>query len=165
MLDRTFIEKENAIEEIVYDFLKERRLVEMSNEISEAFLSVAMIPNGTKIAKEDKFFIYQVMEQRVEHCFTFKITDDRVYLTLSLWADGVGTTILYLWYIQGWCFHNNIKEVDFQILCMKIFPFGIFSEKDLKEVWDKQKVDKGGDFGSDNLVDYNKAGSSIQFKN
>jgi hypothetical protein len=41
---------------------------------------------------------------------------------------------------------------------------GIFSEKDLKSVWEKQKVQKNG-MESDNLIDYAVAGLSIQFLN
>jgi hypothetical protein len=72
-----------------------------------------------------------------------------------------------LWYIQAWCFKNNFKEVDFETLGMKIFPMGTFSKKDLSEVWKNQKVkpdDKKNSYES-NLLDYDSAGSSIQFKN
>ena len=47
---------------------------------------------------------------------------------------------------------------------MKIFPLGFFSDKDLKSVWENQKVEKTG-MESDNLIDYNVAGLSIQFLN
>lgn len=45
---------------------------------------------------------------------------------------------------------------------MKIFPIGIFSKKDLKYVWENQKIKKIG-MESDNLVDYATAGLSLQF--
>jgi hypothetical protein len=51
-----------------------------------------------------------------------------------------------------------------ETLGMRIFPRGVFSEKDLKSVWDNQKVEHNG-MESDNLVDYNVAGLSIQFLN
>jgi hypothetical protein len=47
---------------------------------------------------------------------------------------------------------------------LRIFPRGIFSEKDLKSVWDNQKVEHKA-MESDNLIDYNVAGLSIQFLN
>jgi hypothetical protein len=162
MLDSSYKNKENAIEEVVYNFLKDCDPVEMIQDITETFLMIGMMPKNVKLSIEDKPFVFQVMEKRIEHCFTFKIIDERVLLALSIWAESAGSAILYLWYIQAWCFKNNVKEIDFGTLGVRIFPRGIFSEKDLKSVWENQKVQKSG-MASDNLIDYNIAGSSIQF--
>ena len=48
---------------------------------------------------------------------------------------------------------------------MRIFPRGIFSKEDLKSVWDNQKLKTNSMSESDNLIDYNVAGLSIQFLN
>jgi hypothetical protein len=164
MLDSSFKNRENAIEEVVYDFLKDCEVVEMSQETTEMFLRIGMLAKNVKFPKEKKPPIFQIIEKRVEHCFTFKFIDDRALLGLSIWAESAGVAILYLWYIQAWCFKNQVKEVDFETLCLRIFPMGIFSEKDLKSVWDNQKVQKIG-MESDNLIDYDVAGLSIQFLN
>jgi hypothetical protein len=162
MLDSSYKNKENAIEEVVYNFLKDCDPVEMIQDITETFLMIGMMPKNVKLSIEDKPFVFQVMEKRIEHCFTFKIIDERVLLALSIWAESAGSAILYLWYIQGWCFKNNIKEIDYETLGIRIFPRGIFSEKDLKSVWENQKIQKKG-MESDNLIDYANAGLSIQF--
>jgi hypothetical protein len=164
MLDNSYTNRENAIEEVVYDFLKDCTRVEMTQETTETFLMIGMMPKNAKLKQEDKPFLFQLMDKRIEHCFTFKVTDERVLLALSMWAESAGNAVLYLWYIQGWCFKNNVREVDFETLGMKIFPFGTFSHKDLKSVWDNQKVQKKG-MESDNLIDYAVAGLSIQFLN
>jgi len=162
MLDNSYKNRENAIEEVVYDFLKDCDPVEMSQDTTEMYLRIGMMPKNAKLPKEAKPFIFQVAEIRLEHCFTFKVTDERVLLVIALISESAGVAILYLWYIQGWCFKNNVKEVSFETLGMKIFPLGFFSDKDLKSVWENQKVEKIG-MESDNLIDYNIAGLSIQF--
>lgn len=164
MLDNSYTNRENAIEEVVYDFLKDCTLVEMTQETTETFLMIGMMPKNAKLKQEDKPFLFQLMDKRIEHCFTFKVTDERVLLALSIWAESAGNAVIYLWYIQAWCFKNNVREVDFETLGMKIFPFGIFTQKDLKSAWDNQKVQTKG-MQSDNLLDYAVAGLSIQFLN
>jgi hypothetical protein len=164
MLDSSYKNRENAIEEVVYDFLKDCDRVPMTEETTGTFLMIGMMPKNVKLKTEEKPFVFQVMEKRVVHRFTFKFTDERALLAISIWAETAGVAILYLWYIQAWCFKNNVREVDFETLGLKIFPMGIFSEKDLKSVWDNQKVEKKG-MESDNLIDYAVAGLSIQFLN
>ena len=164
MLDNSYKNRENAIEEVIYDFLKDCDLVEMSDESTEMFLQIGMMPKGMKLHKDHQPFVFQILQKRIEHCFTFKVTDERVLLAITLWAESAGVAILYLWYIQAWCFKNNVRELDFETLGLKIFPLGIFSEKDLKSVWDNQKIEISG-MESDNLIDYNVAGLSIQFLN
>jgi hypothetical protein len=164
MLDSSYKNRENAIEEVVYDFLKDCELVPMTEETTGTFLMIGMMPKNVKLKTKEKPFVFQVMEKRVEHCFTFKFTDERALLAISIWAESAGVAITYLWYIQAWCFKNNVREVDFETLGLKIFPMGIFSEKDLKSVWDNQKVEKIF-MESDNLIDYAVAGLSIQFLN
>jgi hypothetical protein len=162
MLDNSYTNRENAIEEVIYDFLKDCNLVEMSNQVAELYMLIGLMSKDVKLSTEEKPFVFQVMEKRLENCFTFRFTDERALLAVSIWAESAGVSIIYLWYIQAWCFKNNVQEVDFETLGLRIFPNGIFSEKDLKSVWDNQKVKNNG-MESDNLVDYTLAGLSIQF--
>jgi hypothetical protein len=164
MLDNSYKNKENAIEEVVYGFLNKCEFEELSKDVFELSIMIGMMPKGINLPKEDKSYIFQIIEKRVEHCFSFKFIDERAILLLSICAETAGKAILYLWYIQCWCFKKNVKEVDMEILGLEIFPRGIFSEKDLKTVWELQKIEKKG-MESDNLIDYNFAGSSIQFLN
>lgn len=164
MLDSSYKNRQDAIEEVVYGFLKDCDPVKMSNDTAETFIMIGMMPKNVKLKIEEKPFVFQIMEKRLENCFTFRFTDERALLALSIWAESAGIAITYLWYIQAWCFKNNVREVDFETLGMRIFPRGIFSEKDLKSVWDNQKVEHSS-IESDNLVDYNVAGLSIQFLN
>lgn len=163
MLDFSYTEKESAIEEIVYDFLKDCNLVPMTQETAETFMMIGLMPSNVKLKTEEKPFVFRVMEKRVEYCFTFRFTDERALLALSIWAESAGVAITYLWYIQGWCFKHNVRDVDFDTICSRIFPMGIFSEEDLCVAWSKQKVNSKN-MRSDNLLDYGKAGLSIQFK-
>lgn len=164
MLDTSYKNRENAIEEVIYDFLKDCNLVEMSNQVTELYMLIGLMSKDVKLSTEEKPFVFQVMEKRLENCFTFRFIDERALLAVSIWAESAGVAITYLWYIQGWCFKNNVREVDFETLGLKIFPTGIFSEENLKSVWDNQKIEKSG-MESDNLIDYNVAGLSIQFLN
>jgi hypothetical protein len=137
----------------------------MSNEVTELYMLIGLMPKDTKLSTEEKPFVFQVMEKRVEHCFTFRFIDERALLALSIWVESAGVSIIYLWYIQAWCFKNNVREVDFETLGMRIFLRGIFSKEDLKSVWDNQKLKTNSMSESDNLIDYNVAGLSIQFLN
>ena len=167
MLGFSYTKKETAIEEILYDFLKNRSRAEMSEDVCETYLTIGMTPKNLQIPNSEKPFLFQIIEKRVEHCFTFKFIDQRAILAVCLWAESAGNAIMYLWFIQAWCFKNNVKQIDFETLGTKIFPMGIFSKKDLSEVWKSQKVSPDGKntIYETNLVDYNLAGSSIQFKN
>lgn len=162
MLDSSYKNKENAIEEIVYDFLKDCETVEMSFDTTKTLLSIGMLPKNLKIKDEEKPFLFKIMEQRIKHCFTFVITDERALIVLCDWAKSAGEAIMYLWYIQGWCFKHNVTEIDFDTLLSRVFPLGMFTQKDLDSAWDNQKVNTPN-MESDNLVDYAMAGLSIQF--
>ena len=164
MLDASYKNRENGIEEVVYDFLKDCELVAMSEEITQIYAQIAMMPKDVKLPNSNKPHVFQIMEKRLPHSFTFKISDERVLLVITLLSESAGNAIIYLWYIQAWCFKNNIREVDFETFGLMIFPTGVFSEKDLKSVWENQKVERVN-MESDNLVDYPVSGMSIQFLN
>ncbi len=164
MLDFNYTTQENAIEEVFYNFLKGCTPEPLTPANTETLAYLTLIPKDVKFSIEEKPFVFQIIEKRVEHCFTFKFTDERAIMALCLSCESAGQAIMLLWYIQGWCFTHGKKEVDLLTLCVEIFPRGFFSEEDLHTAWDKQKVDSKN-MMSDNLLDYNKAGSSIQFKN
>jgi hypothetical protein len=163
MLDNSYTNRENAIEEVVYDFLKGCQRVELSEEATQMFIEIGMMPKNMKLLNQHKPQVFQIIEKRMEYVFTFKVTDERVFLIITLLSQTAGFAMLYLWYIQAWCFKNNIQEVDFETFGIKIFPLGVFSEKDLQSAWDNQKVKRNDMQQSDDLIDYKIAGLSIQF--
>ena len=153
----------NAIEEIVCKKMEKLTTVRMTNELSSILIQLMLVPKDKpfKIPQEEKPFLFQVIEKRIEICFTFKTQDDRLILFLAALSVTPGIAVMYLWYLQYWCSKNDVKEIDLDILCSRIFPNGFFKEEDLSEIWDEQKVKSEG---SDNLLDYQTAGESIQFK-
>lgn len=153
-----------AIEEIVCLKMKDLKQIPMNDSWTEMLILLAAA--GKKIPKtleSEKPFLVQVIEKRMKHCFTFKINDDRLYIFLAVITTRPGPAMLYLWYLQWWCFTHNVKELDLDMFC-EIFPWGFPSDDDLHKIWDSQKVSTKERGGSDNLVDYASAGESIQFK-
>jgi len=134
------------------------------NELMETLMRV-YLAKGLNIPDKEKPFLFQVIEKRLQYCFTIKIEDQRLILFLCALAESPGSAIMYLWYLQYWCFVNEVKELNLELFCEKIFPMGFFSKIDLSKIWDSQKVLRDrNDNGSDNLVDYASAGMSIQFE-
>lgn len=168
MLPKEKIQEPNAVEE---HFCKEfekisdrnsmtlRQMDEFETEMLLTLLSSKPV-SLDKVEKKDKQFLYQIIEKRVEYCFTFKIADARVILFLCIITKSAGIAIMYLTYLQYVCKKENIKELTFDKL-MDIFPDGFPKDEALKSIWLKQKVKR--DSGSDNLVDYQSAMKSIHF--
>ena len=63
MLDNSYKNRENAIEEVIYDFLKDCDLVEMSDESTEMFLQIGMMPKGMKLHKDHQPFVFQILQK------------------------------------------------------------------------------------------------------
>lgn len=136
----------------------------MDEELTKTLMSVYMA-KGLNIPDKEKPFLFQVIEKRLKYCFTIKIEDQRLILFLCALAESPGSAIMYLWYLQYWCFINDVKELNLELFCEKIFPMGFFSKTDLSKIWDLQKVSSTRkENGSDNLVDYASAGMSIQYE-
>lgn len=158
-------QEENAIEEIVCKEMSKLTVIPMDEGVGRLLMTLLLSSKPLEIPEEEKPFLYSLIEKRVENCFTFKIKETKLILFLALVSESPGKAILYLWYLQYWCYNKNIRELDLNIFCQRIFPNGFFRDKDLKEIWDGQKVIRErAELGSDNLVDYNLAGKSIHFK-
>jgi hypothetical protein len=69
---------------------------------------------------------------------------------------------MYCWYLQYEARKRGVDEITFEIFA-DIFGSGFPSEDALHKLWDEQKV-KRQEMGSDNLLDYPKAGLSL-YKN
>ncbi len=157
-----YIETKNphAIETIVCQEILLIPHVKMDEETRMLMALLLSEKNSINIPEKEKPFLYAVIEKRVTHCFTIQITDSRLLLFLAFIAKSPGVAILYLWYLQYWCFNSNIRKLDLETFC-EIFPMGFPTDLELRRIWNSQKVDR--EAGSDNLVDYSSAGMSIQF--
>jgi hypothetical protein len=159
------IQNPNAVEEFICKAMDKASRVEMSKDDTELLVQLLMvgkpIPLST-VKKVDKYFLYELIEKRVEHCFTFKIPDSRAIVFISAIAKSAGTAVMYLTYLQYKCKKSNRTELTLDYLC-ELFPIGFIPESELKAIWDKQKVMTKSMGGSDNLLDYQSAMKSIQF--
>ena len=63
MLDNSYTKKENAIEEVVYDFLKDCKLVEMSKDVTGMYIEIGMMPKDMKLAQHHKPQVFQIIEK------------------------------------------------------------------------------------------------------
>lgn len=132
--------------------------------LMKLLLAKGHIKKLTDIPDEGKPFIYQMLEKRIQHCFTFKVEDPRLILFLAMITETPGTAVMYLAFIQYWCKQTGVQMLDLETFCERIFPMGFPSEDDLHKLWDEQKVKREkGNGGSDNLLDYATAYKSIQF--
>lgn len=90
--------------------------------------------------------------------------DNRTKIMMGTILDRPGTAILYACYFMKYCKVNGRNAIDINTWCTDMFPFGLFSEETLQEVWDGQKVlrSNDGEFTPDNLVDYPTAFLSLK---
>ena len=114
------------------------------------------------IPEAQKPFLYKLIEKRLEHCFTYKITDARLLLMMVLICQTPGIAVMYMAYLQYWCKKNFSESIDLDVFCEKIFPWGFPGDDDLHKLWDSQKVEQNGPGSSDNLLDYSMAYQTIQ---
>jgi len=152
----------SSIEDLFYKPLKEKQKEPMDSELSEIFVRLALA-KVLNIPNEEKPFLYQLIEKRLEHVFTFKMTDPKAILLICAVSESAGNAVMYLWYLQGWCKENNVRELDFELISKKVFPFGFFPKSTLQAAWDAQKV-KIKDSFTDNLLDYTVFGKTLQFE-
>jgi len=103
-------------------------------------------------------FQLQVFLKRLEHMAKLKISLG-AFIMIAQHLNSPGDAVMYAYYmfhkLPANCF-VGIEEVS-----VKLFPWGFFSEEQLKAIWDAQKVrvDDGLDectcYGAhDNLLDY-----------
>ncbi len=135
----------------------------MDTEVGGILIQLMLAGKNFTIPQKEKPFLFQVIEKRITACQTFSTSDFRLILFLATISETPGSAILYLWYIQYWCFSNSVKEIDLDIFCSKIFPNGFLSKTKLQQIWDVQKVVNHPIGTSDNLVDYNSCANSIHF--
>lgn len=162
MLEKEVLSKENSIEEIFCKEFEKLPIQEMDSELASILLQL-LLGEIKEIPEKDKPFIMKLIEKRIEVCFDYEILDPKLLLFLSIVSETPGKAVMYLTYLQYWANKNNIKKIDINIFCEKIFPNGFPSDKDLKGLWDSQKIHPKDHMGSDNLIDYKVPLESIRF--
>ena len=153
---------DKAIEEWCIELDKRPRNTPMSEEDCETFVRIVF--NKDRFDSDSnmtddmrKLQATGIILNRLP-CFDYKMTNSAI-LVLSLFVKSPGEIVQYLTWIQYRCFKDKKKTVDVNYLSTKLIPFGGFSEKDLSETWDLNKVD-----GLDgNLLDHYEYMDSIRF--
>ncbi len=163
MINLAQAHKENAIEEIVCKPFEKAIRTPMSDDLTKLMIQLMFADEKFKIPEAEKPFLFNVIEKRIEYCFSFNVVDHRLILALAVITESPGTAIMYLWYLQYWCKQNGVKEVDLDLFCERIFPFGFPIKSDMQKIWDSQKVSTEKN-GCLNLVDIEGGGRSCQFE-
>ena len=95
--------------------------------------------------------------------FSFELKEYKVLSLLIYICGNIGKLMMYCVYIQYKLKELNERELTFRIFNENIFPFGYPTDNDLDNLWESCKIDKEGNSGSDNLIDYQSAMKSIHF--
>lgn len=163
MLEHEITKQDNAVVEYFCKAFEKAPRYPMNEEDAKTLMQLLMSKGKIEMPEDKKPFLVKVIDARDKGCFTYKMDDIRVQLFIAMIAESPGTAVMYLTYIQYWCKKHFCKQVDLEIFC-EIFPMGFPSKDDLQKIWDGQRVRRSGASGSDNLLDYQSAMGSIQFK-
>jgi hypothetical protein len=159
MLEFSVTEQPNSIEELFAKKFEQSTKYPMDNETSEIFVKLILSKNSQfEIPDNEKPFLYQLIEKRISVVHDYKV-DDRVLLFLSWICKSAGIGVMYCWYMQYEAKKRNVELISFEVFA-EIFGWGFPSDDGLHKIWDLQKVESKG-LGSDNLLDYGKAGMSL----
>lgn len=165
MLKSEVTKQADALERYLCQALDKCQRHPMNDDESEIMIRLLFAPDEEFGSQEDvmKIWQYQALIKRAEHCLTATF-DKRVLFFIMMLPEGaIGTSIMYLYYIQYLAKKKNIKHVSFNVFCEHLFPMGFISNDDLHKVWDACKVSAKEAGGTDNLIDYSEAAKSIQF--
>ena len=151
----------DAIENIVCNPIKHSETKEMDDDSTIILMYLIKTKPGSRLPKEDKFFLFSVIEHRVKSVFKFEFEDDRPIMFLST-CETPGKAIMLLWRIQQWSKESGKKIISLEDLCKDIFPFGFPKDDLFKNIWNPQKIFcPDHSLFSDNLVDFTAAGHSL----
>lgn len=163
MLDIEVTTQADALEIHLCKELDKCTPIEMEQEDAIIMINLLSAPDNDFGSQDElkAIWVYQALLKRAELCITCKV-DNRVLFFIMMISDGaIGTSIMYLYYIQYLAKKKNINHVTFDLFCKKIFPHGFFSEEDLSRIWYNCKVKTKN--GTANLIDFGTASESIQF--
>lgn len=121
-------------------------------------IAIDKLDKESEIYKQYKpildIWIVQVFLKRLEVLSTVRMSLGAL-LALTYRLNNAGSAVMYAFYI-----HNAFPEntvVDVNLFSSQLFPWGYFSEAQLKSIWDSQKVRSSDNDGvSDNIIDNSK---------
>lgn len=121
-------------------------------------IAIDKLDKESEIYKQYKpildIWIVQVFLKRLEYFSTVRMSMGAL-LPLVDRLKNPGSAVMYVYYI-----HNALSEntvVDVNLFSSQLFPWGYFSEAQLKSIWDSQKVRSSDNDGvSDNIIDNSK---------
>lgn len=160
--------KEDSIENIFCKALDEKGNKVPMSDIQTKFMMVL-------IMNKDETTIDSIYEDLAKQCFYLPVlksrieplgytVDKRTELMIAIVSGTVGSVVMYVYYLAYKAKKLKIKNITFDDLCSKFFPFGFFDKKTMDTIWDTQKVRVSfEERGSDNLLDYPQACKSLIF--
>jgi hypothetical protein len=155
--------KTDSLEKVLLEPLHESIRRACTREELESILEFESIPScHNKGLYEDvkkQSWQLQAMEKRVSATLTITIEEKVQVFILFLNDSNIGKCIVHLLYLQYWAKKNNERHISWDDFCLKVFPWGFFSEEVLRELWDAQKVE------GENMIDMVGTHESIHFKN
>jgi hypothetical protein len=165
MLPSTEQNNPNAVETFFCKPFEQLPEQELNKEQAQMFFAIKQA-NEDVLPMIEKYFTkaywwYPAIEKRLNVMFTYTM-DARARMILCSWSESVGDIAIYLTYIQYLCKKNNIKHINLDTLT-NLFPNGAKDREVVRGVWEMQKVKKGDNGTSDNLIDYRSAMQSILF--
>jgi len=168
MLENSMTKNPQAVEEVFCKPFSSIGIRPMTAEESSSLLmfSIADKRNSDEsiIGNTELPFAIQIMRKRIETSFTFQMTEP-LELFVGLISGSAGNVIMYLTYLQYRAKKMDKKILNIEDFC-NIFSLGLPNDEGLHRMWENQKVkhSETNPIGSDNLLDYNSAMESINFK-
>lgn len=159
---------EHSIEDWCKEFIEQGEFSPMSNKEAELFVLCKLQEQHIQNSKDfdediSSFGLYQILKKRIEHIHTYTATKS-VIMFVSSCCDSPAIVVMMANYLQYRAFKSGIKNINMDMLGIKIIPNGIPSKAQFKKAWENQKVVKYNAMSSDNMLDYSYTLKSIQFK-
>ena len=133
---------ESLIEEVICKPIEQLKKYPMDDETTELMMMLYISDMRNvkmNIPEKEIPFLTQVIQKRIEVCFQFKIESMQLLLFITQISQTPGKGIMYCWYLQYYCFKNNIDILTFEKF-IHIFGDGFPSDSDLKNIYKNQKA-------------------------
>jgi len=96
-------------------------------------------------------FVSKVFLKRLEVMTSLKMSLGALII-LSFHMPNPAVAIMHCFYLSYKLPANTL--VTLKVISEKLFPWGMFSDKQLNDIWDAQKVSSSEFGGTDNMIDY-----------
>lgn len=96
-------------------------------------------------------FVPQVFLGRLKGMTSLKMSLGALII-LSMHMPSPGAAVMLTFYL-----HYKLPDytlITLKVISEKLFPFGMFSEEQMSDIWSAQKVSSKKYGGSDNMIDY-----------